>query len=254
MKTKYKIVLIYDGSSFHGWQRQTNTTETVQEKVEKALAGIFKIEISTVGSGRTDAKVHSLNQHVVFDAPYFIEPAGLMKGLNSHLPVEIRCVDCEILNKDLMPTSDAKSRRYRYLFSTQENETPFQRNYMAHFKYTLDFEAMREACEVFKGTHDFRSFMTAGSSPSTTVREIFDVRLTKNTETFYGLFPEHYCFEIEATGFLKQMVRLIVGAIIEVGRGKLTSQDIEKSLKLADGKHIAACAPPEGLCKALVRY
>lgn len=254
MKKKYKLIIAFDGSPYHGWQKQKNTHLTIQGLVEKALSEIFKEKIYTQGSGRTDAKVHSLNHHVVFEAPFSIETENLVRALNSHLPKTIRCYGADCLEKDLIATSDAKYRRYQYLFSIDEVATPFQEKLMTHIPYPLDIEGMRLASQLFVGIHDFKSFMTQGSDPRSTQREVFKSQIIECSETFHGLFPKHYLFEIEATGFLKQMVRLIFGAIVEVGKGKLELERIQQTLKNPNGEHIAPCAPPEGLYKAFVKY
>lgn len=254
MKKKFKLTIGFDGSQYHGWQKQTNTPDTIQGILEKTLSEIFKEKVLTQGSGRTDARVHSLCHVVVFEAPFEIEESGLCKGINSLLPKNIRCLSAEAIDYDLVPTSDAKSRRYQYLFSVGGIASPFQEKYMAHISYPLDFEKMNEACKVFIGRHDFERFMTQGSEPNSTIREVFDSQIIESSENFHGLFPDHFVFVIEANGFLKQMVRLIFGSIVEVGRGRLTVQEIEYALSHPAGEHIAPCAPPEGLYKVFAKY
>lgn len=254
MKIKYKIILQYDGADYFGWQRQTSTKQTIQTQLENSLEQVFKTPIYTVGSGRTDAKVHSLDHHVVFEAPFEIESKALIRAVNTNLDQSIRCIDALKLEKDLMPTSDAHSRTYMYLFSVGDNFKPFQRRYMTHIKYELDIVKMSQAAQIFMGEHDFRSFMSTGSDPATTIRTITSVSLEKSDESLHGLIPAHFIFKISGNGFLKQMVRHIFGCLVEVGRGKLTAQEIENALAIADGKHIAPCAPPEGLFKLKVEY
>lgn len=254
MKTKYKVILSYEGANYYGWQKQSSTDQTIQTQFEQALSKIFKSEVRTIASGRTDAKVHALQLHVVFDAPFFIESEKLQRAINTYVPDEILCLDVRTLSESLMPTSDAKSRSYIYLFSVAENKTPFQKKLMTHIKYELDIEKMQRAARLFEGVHDFKSFMSTGSTPASTVREVFETRFKFVEPNMHGIFPAHYAFEITANGFLKQMVRHVFGALVEVGRGKIDTDEIEQALRLADGKHIAPCAAPEGLYKLRVEY
>ena len=152
------------------------------------------------------------------------------------------------------PTFDATSREYRYYFSNQKNPSAFLVNQITNISYDLDEEAMRSACKVFVGKHDFLSFHCVGSDPSSTVREIFECSLHKEPESLGGIVPSVYCLRVVGNGFLKQMVRLIVGAIWSAGRRKLQVQEIIRELEKPTGKHLAPVAPPKGLYKYSTEY
>ena len=251
---KVKLVLQFDGSDYFGWQIQAGDEPTVQGTLEKCLEVIYKQSVRTVGSGRTDAKVHSLDHHVIFSPPFEIPLEALLKALNSHLPPSIRVLGTEFVSSELHITKDAKSREYRYLFTNNEEQNCFQSTLVSNISYHLDLEEMRKALAAFVGTFDFSDFHTKGSNPSTTVRTIFEADIEFIKTNTHGIFPDHYCIRIKGSGFLKQMVRLIVSCVWSVGRGKLTVAEISSALRDPRGKHLAAVAPSTGLYKFKVTY
>jgi len=251
---KTKLQIQFDGSRFFGWQIQKDSSPTVQEEINKVLEKIYKTPVKTIGSGRTDAKVHALKFFVVFMAPFEIDNEAVVKALNSQLPLDIRVLNCELVANEFRPTNDAKNREYRYLFTNNKILSPFQVKYMTNISYDLNFELMENACKEFVGTFDFASYQTTGTELKTSVRTIFECSLEKMPLDFHGIYPEHYFIKVVGSGFLKQMVRLMVGAIWDVGRGKLEPGDIQNSLKHNIGNHIAAVAPPQGLYKYNIEY
>lgn len=254
MSCRYKVTIKFDGYDFFGWQSQNQTMQTIQGKFNKALSIIFKKDLKTLASGRTDAGVHSLDHHVTFEAPFKIAEEKLVKALNSHLPMSIRAYSCKLVSTKFRPTYDALSKEYRYFFSNLEIQSPFTRNYMGNISYRLDRELMERACKLFEGEHDFQAFHCVGSDPKTTIRKIFDCELLKSEGCMNGIVPEHYIIRIKGNGFLKQMVRLIVGAIWRVGRGKLSLRELKLAIEKPGERHIAAVAPPQGLFKFSVDY
>lgn len=255
MKKKLKAIISFDGSAYFGWQRQSSTDQTIQAKFEQALEKVFKQKITAFGSGRTDARVHAKELHVVFEVPFVIPLEGLVAAINTNLPFDIKCNIVEEVDEKLIATSSAKSRTYHYLFSVKDHFSPFQIRYIAHFKYDLDIEAMKRACQVFIGEHDFNRFHTKGSDPKTTIRTLSRLEIIRVNGDQDSIFPMHYRVEIEGNGFLKQMVRLIVGSLVEVGKGRLDEADIQAALDNPNsGEPIAPVAPAEGLYKAKVTY
>ncbi len=254
MNFKYKAIIQFDGKDFFGWQIQNQTSPTVQEIVNKALEAIFKVPIKTIGSGRTDTAVHAFEHHVVFEAPFEIPCDGLQKALNANLPESIRALAVDQVSKNFRPTNDAKSKEYRYFFSNLEVFPPFLRNHMANISYELDLELMQQACSLFQGKHDFRSFHCTGSNPSSTVREVYHCGIQTADVAMGGVVPAHYVITVQGNGFLKQMVRLMVGAIWAVGRKKLSLSELEREINTPSGKHLSAVAPPQGLYKFSVEY
>ena len=252
--SQIKLIIQFDGHKYFGWQSQKITELTIQDQVNNALAIIYKGPIKTVESGRTDAKVHSLSHSVVFKPLFDIEAKAIVKGLNSLLPEDIRVISCETVSDDFRPTNDAKIREYRYLFSNLDQPSAFQSHYIHNTTHKLNFDKMRQATRLFVGVHDFKSFHCKGSAPSSTIREIFLFDLEYCKVDMHGIFPSHHYFKIQGSGFLKQMVRLMVGSIFDVGRGKLELAQIADALELADGVHIAPVVSPEGLYKYNVAY
>lgn len=252
--SRYKIIIQFNGTNYFGWQIQNQNVPTIQLEVNRALKNIFKEQIKTVGSGRTDAGVHAWEYHVAFDAPFDIAHESLVRALNSHLPEDIRVLESEFVSDNFRPTNDAKSKEYQYLFTTESIARPFSRLLMEYVKYDLDLKLMEEACALFVGKHDFKNFHCLGSDPQSTVREIYKCQIFKERAVNELNLPGFYRFHIEGNGFLKQMVRLIVGAVWDVGKGRLHLTDIEDALLAKSFKHIAPVAPPGGLYKYKVHY
>ena len=152
------------------------------------------------------------------------------------------------------PTNDAKKKEYKYLFTNLEQASAFQKDFIVNNRFKLNFDDMKKACELFVGTHDFKNFYCTGSDISSTVREIFECDLTYNNLGENSILPSHYIFRIQGSGFLKQMVRLIVGTVWEVGMGKLDIADLEEELSTPGSKKLGKTAPPNGLFKTQVWY
>lgn len=250
----YQLELSYDGHSYFGWQIQPNI-KTIQGELNRALEEICKSGVRTTGAGRTDSGVHALKQFVKVECGLEIKPVALKKALNALLPQDIRVLSCDFSSSNFRPTNDAKSKTYFYLFSNEKEVNPFQTHYLSNISYQLDFDLMRKACQLFIGKHDFADFRCVGTEVATTVREIYYCELSgPHNDNLSGVFPRYYKIEIKGNGFLKQMVRLIVGAIWNVGRKKITLEEISRALSAPSGKHIGVVAPPTGLYKSQVSY
>lgn len=257
MKTNnifYKLTLAYNGTYYKGWQSQTNSGPTIQDTLNLALVKIFKDDhITSLAAGRTDAGVSALEQIVKISVPFEIEKNGLLKAINTQLPADIRVMGCERVGTEFHPIRDAKKRVYRYYFNTHEVHHPLQVGLIYNYPYDLDFEMMHNACSLFIGTHDFLDFHCKGSEPSSTVRNIFTCEIIspKADESY---LPGYHYLEISGEGFLKQMVRCIMGSLLEVGRGKLTLEQINDRLKNPIDKTLSFVAPASGLIKYSVEY
>ena len=251
----YKLELQFNGANYYGWQIQPGK-KTLQGELNRALAEIFKSDrIKSIGSGRTDTGVHSRCHIVKVEVPFEIEKIALLKGLNSILPKDILVKKVEGTEKEFMPTSDAKSKEYFYLFSNQDYPEVMLLNQLPNVTFNLDFDLMCKACKQFEGTYDFKSFMCTGSDPKTTVRTIYSCTIEKvNEPSFHALVPAHYKITVKGNGFLKQMIRLIVGAIWQAGQGKISSDQIRMELENPSGRKLGATAPAAGLYKAKVSY
>ena len=255
MTKYYNLEIEFKGTRFLGWQIQKDFSPTVQGELNKACATIFKNdEIKTMGSGRTDSGVHSLGHIVKLTAPFEIAFEALKRGLNSILPKDIRVLGVTESSKDFRPTNDALKKEYIYLFTNNNIESAHQPDFIANNRFHLDFDKMKQACELFIGLHDFVDFRCTGTDVSTTVREIYECDLVEHEMDFHGILPNHFVFRVVGNGFLKQMVRLMMGAVWNVGRGKTTLEELKSSLESPGGKRLGATAPANGLYKTKVWY
>lgn len=252
----YKLVLQYQGTAYLGWQSQAeNAGATVQGELNRALMTISKSkEVRSLGAGRTDAGVHALGQVAKVSLPLSIDPSNLVKALNSNLPDDIRILSGEISDEEFFPTVHAQSKEYHYRFSCERSPSPFQTHLITNQTFELDLDKMREACKVLVGMHDFTNFYCEGTEVSSYVREIFECEILEVSQNGFGMLPAHYVFRIKGNGFLKQMVRLLMGAIWNVGRGKITAQDLQAALSPVKQQKLGPTAPPQGLYMVRVNY
>jgi tRNA pseudouridine38-40 synthase len=240
-----KLVIAYDGSGFMGWQIQPKV-RTLQETIEKALQKILGHSVRIIASGRTDAGVHALGQVINFHTPSSIPTDGLVRGLNSILPGDVSVTSAEDVTPDFHAQYMTKKKSYLYVIDSNEVRSPFLERYALHERYPLDIEAMREAAQYLLGEQDFRSFLAAGSSVKTTVRNITASEvITQGNKVF---------FLIQGSGFLRYMVRNIVGTLLMVGKGKLTPEDMKRIIALRDRNYAGPTAPPQGLYLIGVEY
>lgn len=242
----FKLVIEYDGSAYHGWQRQKNG-RTVQGEIEDALGKMTGQKITLNGSGRTDAGVHALGQVANFRCETALTPEIFQKGLNSLLAADIVIRDCQGVAEDFHARYDAKGKRYRYRILNRPLPSAIHRGHVWFIRKKLDTQAMRAAIFHIMGSHDFKAFEGAGSPRSHTVRHIWDAELREKDQ---GCLH----FEIEADGFLRFMVRNIVGTLADVGLGKITPDDFGRVLLSKDRGQAGATAPPHGLFLLWVRY
>lgn len=253
-KSFYKLKLAYNGSYYKGWQSQVDSGPTIQDNLNLALKKIFKVdEVSSLAAGRTDAGVSAKEQIVKITVPFAIEPNGLLKGLNTHLPNDIRVMQIEHCDDSFHPIRDAKSRVYRYYFTNLEIHNPLMVGLVYNYPYQLDINNMQLACKLFEGEHDFQDFHCKGSEPQGTIRKILRCEINKGPSD-HPFLDDYYFLEIEGTGFLKQMVRCVMGSLLEVGRGKIQANDISLRLKNPQNHNLSFVAPASGLVKHSVQY
>ncbi len=251
----YRLVLQYVGTRYMGWQSQEHGA-TVQGELNKALAQLSKSQnVKSLGSGRTDAGVHAFGQVVKAGIPIDIPVEGLQKGLNAILPTDIQVIGCERTDYEFHPAFHAKYKEYNYVF-TQQRPSPFARPYMAYFGYKAPLELMQEAASLFVGTHDFTNFYCLGTDINSTVRTIYRCQVEKHVSRGHwaSMAPEYYVLRIIGNGFLKQMVRMIMGSVWNVSRGKVGLEDLRNALSDPSFGKIAPVAPPEGLYLKEVIY
>ena len=240
-----RIVCEYDGTSYHGWQIQPNGI-SIQEVLEKKIGIITQEKIKLTASGRTDAGVHALNQVANFRTGSAIACENLLKGINSLLPGDIAVKDLRDTDEDFHARYNAKSKIYLYKILNSPVRTALYRNYSWHVRASLDLGAMREAAVLLKGKRDFSSFCASGCDSENHVRTVID--------TSVGTKEDMLSFTIEADGFLRYMVRNIVGLLVDVGRGIVAPAKFKEIMDAMDRTEAGITAPPQGLFLREVRY
>jgi tRNA pseudouridine38-40 synthase len=238
-------VVAYDGTGYSGFQRQANAL-TVQEALEAALARITQEAVTVLAAGRTDAGVHATGQVVAFDTAWRHEVDDLWRGLNAILPADIAFLQIEEAAPDFHPRYDARSRRYRYTVYNAPVRQPLALRYSLHVAAPLDVAAMERAARLLVGEHDFAAFGQPPKPGGTTVRCVL-------VAEWGGDAPQLH-FDIEANAFLYRMVRSIVGALLQVGRGVMEVEEFAAVLASCDRDRAGPTAPPHGLCLVEVKY
>ncbi len=242
-----KILIEYDGTGYHGWQRQKNAL-SIQEVLEDAISSITRETIKIIGAGRTDARVHAIGQVANFRSNTKIPIEKLPYAINSRLPNDIAVKDAKIVPEDFHARFSAKSKIYIYRIYNAPFPSPLLRNYTYFFPLDLDINAISKALPFFVGTHDFAAFMASGSDVKSTVRNI--ERLEAHKRQDLDLIE----FEIQANGFLYNMVRIIAGTLLEVGLGKIKPGEINSIIKSKRRENAGRTLPPQGLCLREVIY
>lgn len=241
-----KLTISYDGTNYHGWQKQKNRV-TIQQTLESALEKIINKKINLTGAGRTDAGVHAIAQVANFKTDTINIPVNkLPLTLNSILPEDIRVLSGEIVDENFHARKSAKSKTYLYVISNTPIQSPFFARYSWHIPYKINLKKMQKAAKILRGKHDFRSFMSQGSNTKSTVRNLMKVKIKKK--------DSQIIFTLKADGFLKQMVRNIIGTLVEIGTGKREPEEIIKILNAKDRTKAGICAPPNGLFLLEVNY
>jgi tRNA pseudouridine38-40 synthase len=242
----FKLTIEYDGTGFHGWQRQKGD-RTVQAEIEAALAVMVRRQVVLHGSGRTDAGVHAFGQTASFCCETGLSPDVFLKGLNSLLAHDVVIVRCEQAPPGFHARYDARSKTYQYRILNRETPTAVGRRYHWHIRRPLDLKAMQAAAATIVGTHDFKSFEAAGSPRSHTVRTVTAAAWTREG-------PDLLVFSITADGFLRFMVRNLVGTFVDVGLGKIDPAGFKEVLIARDRRRAGVTAPPQGLFLMQVTY
>jgi tRNA pseudouridine38-40 synthase len=240
-----RITLAYDGTRFVGWQRQA-AGESIQGLLEDALARLEGGAVTAHGAGRTDAGVHALAQVASARVTFAYDAATVTRALNAALPPDIRVTSVEDAAADFHARFSARSKSYRYQVANVAVASPFTRAYAWHVPEPLDRAAMRDAAATLGGTHDFAAFQSSGTDVQTTVRTLTRSEWIEDG----GLLV----YEVEGDGFLRHMVRAMVGTLVEVGRGSRRAGQVASLLTGAKRAQAGPTAPPHGLLLARVEY
>lgn len=237
--SRYKCIISYDGTQFSGYQVQPNK-RTVQSEIERVLQGMHKGNtVKVVGSGRTDANVHAFGQVIHFDSDLTIPIEGWKRALNSMLPQDIRIQSIEKADPQFHARFDVKAKEYRYRLLLSKDLCVFKRHYMYHYPYPLDLSAMKEAALRLIGTHDFTSFCASKTEVQDKVRTIYQINIEKQNDELL--------FSFIGNGFLYNMVRILVGTLLEVGSGQIALEKMGTIIAGKDRSLAGKTAPGHGL-------
>ena len=241
----FKITIAYDGTGFVGWQRQAEGT-SIQELLEVALAELAAGPVTVMGAGRTDAGVHAIGQVASFSLDRDIPPSTVLRAMNARLPPAVRVMAAEAVAPDFHARFGARSKTYRYRMWNADVLDPFERAYAWHLPGPLDIERMARAARLLQGRHDFAAFQAAGAATHSTERHV--------TSSAIAAARGLVTYEVIGGGFLRHMVRNIVGSLVEVGRGRADEVWIERVLASRDRTLAGPTAPAEGLFLVRVDY
>lgn len=239
-----KLTIQYDGSRYCGWQKQPNSSG-IQGTIEYAIYEITKEKVNITGSGRTDAGVHALGQVANFKTSSSIPANRFCDALNAKLPKDISIIQCEEVEENFHSRYSAKGKTYRYLIYNRPYRSPLYKDTSYHVRYDLDMDKIKSEAKSLIGTYDFKGFMSSGSAVKDTVRTIHNISIEEKDDLIY--------IEIEGNGFLYNMVRIIVGTLVDIGRGRINKSmvDIIKSMDRGEAGHTA---PGHGLFLKKVYY
>lgn len=245
---RIKLEIAYDGSNYCGWQVQPELP-TVEAEVNKALSSLINEQIEVIGASRTDSGVHALGNVAVFDTNSRIPADKFTLALNQRLPEDIRVQTSIEVPLDFHPRKVNCRKTYQYRILNRRIALPTERYYSHFVYYPLSLEMMEKAGSYLIGDHDFKSFCSAKTQVTDTVRTIYDLRVIKEDRN-----GDMIAITIEGNGFLYNMIRIIAGTLIEVGRGALPADDIPNILKGVDRSLAGPTAPPEGLILMKIDY
>lgn len=244
----YLIRIEFLGFRYHGWQKQPKY-RSVQGMIDKTFEFIFQHEnFKTHGCGRTDAKVSANDFAFELFTDEQLDPNKILEKLNNNLPSDIRAKSAVQVNSDFNIIQNSKEKEYHYFFSSGEKSHPFNAPYIIDFGAELHIEKMREAAEIFKGVHNFKRFASKPTENTVFERDILKSEIVENNSITANFTPqESYIFKVRSKGFLRYQVRLMVGALVNVGRGDWTIEQFKETLENPIGTQVRHIAPSSGL-------
>ena len=244
----YKMIIAYDGSRYKGWQRQNLTNLTIQTILERTVEQMVGYPVEIDGSGRTDAGVHARGQVANFHINAEICPDGesAREYLNRYLPDDIRVLSAKIVPERFHSRLSATSKTYGYYVETGDKKNVFERKYVYGCGKKLDVKAMRQAAEFLIGEHDFKSFCCVRTQAESTVRTIYSLEVLQE--------GSEIIIRIKGNGFLYNMVRIITGTLIQVGKGRFKPEYVKQMLEAKDRTVAGQTAPPQGLTLVGIEY
>lgn len=245
--TNFRLTIEYDGRRYSGWQRQGNTDNTIQGKIEQILSRMTGHAVEINGAGRTDAGVHARAQVANVKIRTDKTAQEIQELLNHYLPQDIAVTACEQAPERFHARLNAKGKHYRYRLCDGGVPDVFARQYVCAWEQRLDVDAMQRAAAYLIGTHDFRALSSVNKRfKKSTVRTITQITITRK--------PREICFDVIGTGFLYNMVRILIGTLVEVGEGKRTPDSMPAILDSLDRQQAGVTMPPQGLTLEAVLY
>lgn len=242
----YKMVIAYDGTKYRGWQKQGNTQDTIQGKIEGVLEKMYGEAIEIHGSGRTDGGVHAQGQVANYKCDNRFSTQEVLWNLNRHLPQDIRVLQVEEASPRFHARLNAAKKTYRYTVNTGEIHDVFMRKFETHIPKNYDIKSMQEGAKCLLGEHDFRCFCGNKRMKKSTVRRMDSIDITRQGDKII--------LEFTGNGFLFHMVRIMTGTLLEIGEGKKRPEDMDKILAEKNRDLAGFTAPPQGLCLQKVEY
>ena len=245
MKKNYKMTIAYDGTRYYGWEHQPDR-DTIQGKLEAVLSRMCDAPVDVIGAGRTDAGVHAraMVANAVLDTE--LAPEEIRDYMNRYLPEDICVQEVREASERFHARYKAVGKTYCYTCHAGAAKPVFDRKYVLTLDFQPDLDAMREAALVLQGRHDFKSFCANPQMKKSTVRVVDSIDIRRKQDRIY--------FTVHGTGFLQNMVRILVGTLLEVGKGRLTAQQVAEILEARDRRLAGPTAPPQGLCLMKVDY
>lgn len=241
----FKVTIAYDGTAYHGWQRQQNAL-AVQEVFEDALKDLTGQDIVVQGCSRTDAGVHAREYVLSFSLDSTINCRGIQFGMNSRLPDDIAVLNCEEADSGFHARYHCTGKEYEYIIHNSRIKNPFYKNTAFRSWYPIDAEKLNKAAQDFVGTHDFKAMCSTACTKENTVRTIHHFNVRRDEDLVI--------FSISGNGFLYNMVRIMVGTLLFVNEGKIGENEIPEILKSLDRKRAGKTVPPQGLYLNKVFY
>lgn len=240
------LEVAYDGSDYHGWQAQEGDNKTIEGELNKALTRLIGKKIEVIGASRTDAGVHGLCNLAVFDSDMNILPEKYAYALNSILPDDIVIRRSLEVDGSFHPRKRKTLKTYRYVIDNEAFPNPLKTRYSWHVSYELDVDLMSQAAKYLVGEHDFSSFCSTASTALSHVRRIEKILVVREGTDI--------CIEVSGGGFLYNMVRIIAGTLVEVGRGKTAPYELHDILEAKDRTKAGPTAPPQGLTLVKIEW
>lgn len=257
---RIKLTVSYDGTNYSGWQIQPNAP-TIEAQLDKAIKNLTGEELHVIGASRTDAGVHGLGNVAVFDTESTIPPERFSYALNQYLPDDIQIQESIEVEKDFHPRHCNTRKTYEYKIVNTQFQMPTKRLYSWHVSTELDINAMRKAATYLIGEHDFKSFASVHTQAESTVRTIYSIEIITSNSDRNEMKSEnnkkHFgdiTIRVKGNGFLYNMVRIIAGTLIGVGKGRFDPEYIKEMLEAKDRTKAGETAPPQGLTLVQIEY